>query len=496
MRLAATAFVLVAMVSMAVSASLRNTVDVTIIRSEQDELEATVEWENGRMGMRIEAKQNKLLIRSMAADEEIFIYGEKKDSGTFYTAGGQSFFTMETEQNDGTVTKMDYVIPDSMKEQAKEAFEQKKMDRILSTLDHENAQQYTEQTIQSLIHRPEVTVLEQAARVLGEGGLIGRNNKGALLFYMTILNMVKSQDREVNQHGYVAKREVKFTCVQVYVDIDFLFIKIRVCIRVCTVCSDRICRDVTAGIESISLIDVTLSESNTMTQPTQTPKLTHTPTPSPPATPCAQVYVDIDFLLIKVRVCIRVCRNVTAGIESTEIFSPNTTSLIDVTLSESNTMTQPTQTPKPTHTPTPSPPPTQTPKPTHTPTPSPTPCPSNDFESAYTLDYLPYSSDRCAIPVPEHLHSCRKNNTWWLLCEDCYHGYECERWFCPIEDPCPPGEICDPECIGMCGQLCSCWPWLCGDCCYWLGCYQHDRSCESYLSFSCILPFNFDCNGY
>ena len=431
MRLAATAFVLVAMVSMAVSAPLRNTVDVTIIRSEQDELEATVEWENGRMGMRIEAKQNKLLIRSMAADEEIFIYGEKKDSGTFYTAGGQSFFTMETEQNDGTVTKMDYVIPDSMKEQAKEAFEQKKMDRILSTLDHENAQQYTEQTIQSLIHRPEVTVLEQAARVLGEGGLIGRNNKGALLFYMTILNMVKSQDREMNQHSYVAKREVKSNetiptwepippepCTRIYITVDLWFFTIRICIRVCTICYGTI------------------------------------------------------------------CRNINTTIESTDVFYPPPTSLLNSTLNSTLTIDIPECISTPisildttiTH------------------------CPINQssyFESFYTHDYWPYSSDQCAIAIPDHLHMCRKNNWWWILCADCYHGYECELWFCPIEDPCPPGGNCDHECIGMCGRLCWCWPWLCGDCCYWYGCYQHDRSCgESFLSFPCLLPFNFACNGY
>lgn len=61
----------------------------------------------------------------------------------------------------------------------------------------------------------------------------------------------------------------------------------------------------------------------------------------------------------------------------------------------------------------------------------------------------------------------------------------------------------DLECFGMCGKLCWCWDWVCGDCCLHRGCLQHDACCRCtnphYLSTYCLLPFiyGFDCNhGY
>jgi hypothetical protein len=35
------------------------------------------------------------------------------------------------------------------------------------------------------------------------------------------------------------------------------------------------------------------------------------------------------------------------------------------------------------------------------------------------------------------------------------------------------------ECYGMCGPGCSCWSWVCGDCCYHYGCAVHDSWCRS-----------------
>jgi hypothetical protein len=34
-------------------------------------------------------------------------------------------------------------------------------------------------------------------------------------------------------------------------------------------------------------------------------------------------------------------------------------------------------------------------------------------------------------------------------------------------------------CYGMCGRGCSCWGWVCGDCCYHRGCAAHDNDCRS-----------------
>jgi hypothetical protein len=34
------------------------------------------------------------------------------------------------------------------------------------------------------------------------------------------------------------------------------------------------------------------------------------------------------------------------------------------------------------------------------------------------------------------------------------------------------------DCYGMCGPGCSCWSWVCGDCCYHYGCAVHDNWCR------------------
>lgn len=59
-------------------------------------------------------------------------------------------------------------------------------------------------------------------------------------------------------------------------------------------------------------------------------------------------------------------------------------------------------------------------------------------------------------------------------------------------DECPPCP--DDLCLGMCGYSCSCWSWVCGDCCYHLGCYGHDVCCrEKFVQTKCLLPFSFEC---
>jgi len=57
----------------------------------------------------------------------------------------------------------------------------------------------------------------------------------------------------------------------------------------------------------------------------------------------------------------------------------------------------------------------------------------------------------------------------------------------------PIGETC----LGMCGNGCNCWTFVCGDCCFHVGCYCHDLCCKSYFSWGCLFPFGFDCkDGY
>lgn len=76
------------------------------------------------------------------------------------------------------------------------------------------------------------------------------------------------------------------------------------------------------------------------------------------------------------------------------------------------------------------------------------------------------------------------NNSTQLISDD----DECLS-YCP---PCP-----EQECIGLCGYGCSCWSMVCGDCCYHLGCYDHDVCCrDSFFSIDCLLPFGFQCEEH
>ena len=56
------------------------------------------------------------------------------------------------------------------------------------------------------------------------------------------------------------------------------------------------------------------------------------------------------------------------------------------------------------------------------------------------------------------------------------------------------------DCLGMCGPGCTCWSWVCGNCCRNQFCYEHDLCCgHARISTGCLLPFIYtmSCeNGY
>ena len=60
---------------------------------------------------------------------------------------------------------------------------------------------------------------------------------------------------------------------------------------------------------------------------------------------------------------------------------------------------------------------------------------------------------------------------------------------------CPPCRA--DECIGLCGRLCNCWSWVCGDCCYHRGCRDHDLCClrRGFSHFRCLFPFGLRCSS-
>ena len=61
---------------------------------------------------------------------------------------------------------------------------------------------------------------------------------------------------------------------------------------------------------------------------------------------------------------------------------------------------------------------------------------------------------------------------------------------------CPPCQ--EDECMGMCGRLCTCWIFMCGDCCLNRGCELHDVCCreKGFYSAACLFPVGFSCKRY
>ena len=62
-------------------------------------------------------------------------------------------------------------------------------------------------------------------------------------------------------------------------------------------------------------------------------------------------------------------------------------------------------------------------------------------------------------------------------------------------DDCPP--CIEENCLGLCGYGCVCWSFICGDCCYHLGCYDHDMCCrQNFFDVQCLFPFQFECEEH
>ena len=473
-----------------------STVDVTLLRSEHNELEVRVEWGDEGMRMQIEAKPNTLLIRSSANGGETLFYGEKQESlGTFYSALGRSFFTMETTQSDGTRQTTDYSIPSAVNDQAKWAFEQKKIDRMVSLFGREDVQSSTENVIRELTHRPEVRVLEETAHTLGERGVTGRNNRGALLFYTMVLQLVRGRDSESTSHDgsdernagrQMEKRQLpppppRISRPPIPVTLPPLPIPCYTpppfALPSYTLPPPALPRVTLPPLTPprITLPPLPPPTPPRVSRPPPTlPRYTPQPLPLPPLFPPTPPRVTRPPLPLP-------------HYTPPPLPSPPLTPLPPLPLCpllppSSMSPVLPTSIPPllPLSTPLSTPPSTSPSTPPSTPpSTSPSTPPSTPPSTSPTT---PPST-----PTPSECESHTCTNPRGRLCENCHHGRECPCGLCPLVS----------ECLGMCGPGCSCWSFACGDCCFWDGCYQHDLKChDSFFSFACLLPFNFACNGY
>ena len=97
--------------------------------------------------------------------------------------------------------------------------------------------------------------------------------------------------------------------------------------------------------------------------------------------------------------------------------------------------------------------------------------------------------------LPTH-HSFHRMHSMYAYGEQETQCPECTTGSCPYM-----GDPQSRDCHGMCGRQCSCWWWVCGDCCVHQGCLDHDDCCarDGYFSYSCSVGLflgGFSCSGY
>ena len=165
-----------------------------IIRVGDNSLEAI--FYNADAGIRIRANSLSLSLYSMDG-EELLLSGEKlQGSSLFASVMGNSFLGYNTTTEDGRRKIINYVVPDSLADQAKEALESAKLERMLSQLSEDEREQAIQFAFQELLQRPENTLIESAAVALGRAGVMGYENSGALKFYTVAIALIKARGRE------------------------------------------------------------------------------------------------------------------------------------------------------------------------------------------------------------------------------------------------------------------------------------------------------------
>ena len=97
---------------------------------------------------------------------------------------GSSFLDHNTRSEAGEQRKMQYAVPESMVDLTKMAVMAMEEERILPhlTRDETETSRIQETAFMQLFERSELAVLESAVRALGNAGIRGHENQGALNF--------------------------------------------------------------------------------------------------------------------------------------------------------------------------------------------------------------------------------------------------------------------------------------------------------------------------
>ena len=154
-------------------------------------------------GIRIVADSNSLTLISMSSGEILLSGNRSHDSSFLASVVGSSFLQYTTTLETGDREKHEFVIPDSLVDQAKEAIEARKEERLLSQLNQDETEttRVRETAFERLFARPEINLLESASHALGDAGILGRENQGALNFYGVAMTMVELLHRQNAESG-------------------------------------------------------------------------------------------------------------------------------------------------------------------------------------------------------------------------------------------------------------------------------------------------------
>ena len=154
-------------------------------------------------GIRIVADSNSLSLISMSSGDILLSGSKPHDSSLLASVMGSSFLQYTTMSRTGEREKQEFVVPESLFNQAKEAIEARKEERLLAQLNRgeEDTTRVRETAFERLFARPEIQLLEGAARALGNAGVMGRSNQGALNFYGIVMRVIKILHRDRAESG-------------------------------------------------------------------------------------------------------------------------------------------------------------------------------------------------------------------------------------------------------------------------------------------------------
>ena len=168
-----------------------------LINAENNVLEAIFIHTEG--GIRIYGDNSSITIASMSNNEVLMSGSAPSDAFRLYRVLESNFLQHTTTDENGQRRKFQFIVPESLADRAKEDLKTRKEQRITSQLTEQSAaevQTAEEQAFMRLFARQELSLIRPAAKALGRAGVMGYENRGALLFYGIAMALGKAQHRQ------------------------------------------------------------------------------------------------------------------------------------------------------------------------------------------------------------------------------------------------------------------------------------------------------------